>query len=486
MLSYSLKLSLLVLLASLRAHNLNGRAPSRLPSSDNRRWGGLAAAFEADDVGGLHASENGWGSEWGRGTRIHTIWQCRFDGALLRASSDQAEMGDRLSVRQSRELRKLSAKTHRYTKEHGRKLLFSANIRVHALLLRQKTSWWVTVRRLDGGVSARIHHIISSWAVFCIWSYLAHVKPASLLLTFLSAPFTFWDFRVSESKNLQSWEKLAEIFGRSHVVQPAGKFRNSLKSSLGKRNKTYTNQNDECKKGGKKGLWDSWQSFLNIRTVEMNDISWCVCISILLHFLLCTSWGYDSSHKLIFLTLMSHSLTKIATKTCHKRAPSLLSSGSPRGSFGTRSSLLPKPAGCSSSPPAHGYKQHIMSTTQSVLTPHMLPVSCCCCSLLGNVATPWPAKTTWCNNTSCLTELTALQHILCIYACLIQVGLLCKCCLNGRKMIFLVSSLTFHFKRPLRALRVWHLPHSPVRVSTLTLSSFQLVPRVVWYCITPK
>lgn len=43
----------------------------------------------------------------------------QLENVLLRVSSDQTEMGDRLTVRQSSELRKLSTKTHCCTQKYG-------------------------------------------------------------------------------------------------------------------------------------------------------------------------------------------------------------------------------------------------------------------------------------------------------------------------------------------------------------------------------
>ncbi len=54
-------------------------------------------------------------SEGGRGGKTPAIEQHRFKNVLLRVSTDQTEMGYRLSVRQSHELRKLCTKTHHYT-----------------------------------------------------------------------------------------------------------------------------------------------------------------------------------------------------------------------------------------------------------------------------------------------------------------------------------------------------------------------------------
>lgn len=59
-----------------------------------------------------------WVNEGGWGSWILTIYQCWFDNVLLWASSDQTEMGDRRSVRQSHELKKLSAKTPWYTQKY--------------------------------------------------------------------------------------------------------------------------------------------------------------------------------------------------------------------------------------------------------------------------------------------------------------------------------------------------------------------------------
>lgn len=91
-----------------------------------------------------------------------------FDNILLRVSSDQTEMGDRLSVRQSQELWKFGTKLHRETKKHGctlLKLLFSANSLVHTFLLRQRTSHSVILWRIIGGVKACVHQIMGFWAI---------------------------------------------------------------------------------------------------------------------------------------------------------------------------------------------------------------------------------------------------------------------------------------------------------------------------------
>lgn len=181
-----------------------------------------------------------WVNEGGWGSRILTIYQCWFDSVLLWASSDQTEMGDRRSVRQSRELKKLSAKTPCYTQKYG---WYSPQATVLCKYSHTLTYSYDIVHSDTGGqrefIKSISHNVIcnkliwlllhslkapfSPWGIFSTWSSLlltlqtvlsplaSNYKPHTM-----SQQNQFWPWHAAADAPF--WEMLSVIGHQNHLT----------------------------------------------------------------------------------------------------------------------------------------------------------------------------------------------------------------------------------------------------------------------------